>query len=365
MPVLGLLIAVSLIMLDLTILNSGRTAVRPTLQKGVALGLYQASKGMTYYRPLLDEISALGATHLSIPVYFFQDSVYSVTLYSKPTDGATPVQHDRVTREVIEYIQRLGIKVMLAPIVNIEHPVGKEWRGVIAPKDWSLWFESYRKFIAHYALMAEDLDVEFMSVGTELVSTEYHTEEWRRTIDMIRHMYRGKLTYSANWDRYEDIHFWDDLDFLGISGYFELVSGPNPTVEELVAGWTRVKQPLLTWRSKWDKPLLFTEIGYTSQVGAGSQPWNYVAKMPLDLEEQRRCLLALRASWENEAEFAGLYLWNLEPDRGGPADTGYTFRGKPAEAVVREWYRGLPSDANIVDIAVNSVERFIRSIRFR
>ena len=129
-------------------------------------------------------------------------------MFSQPTDGATPEQHDRVAREVIEYVHRLGMKVLLAPIVDIDHPVDKEWRGVIAPRDWNAWFDSYRAFLLHYARMAEELDVEFMSVGTELVSTERHTDQWRQNIQTVRKVYKGQLTYSANWDHYKEVEFW-------------------------------------------------------------------------------------------------------------------------------------------------------------
>jgi hypothetical protein len=362
-PLLAACVACTLLLFDLTILRSGRTALQPTMQKGIALGIHRASAGMSYYRASLDEMAALGATHLSIPVYFFQDSVYSVVLFPNPTDGTPPEQHDRVVREVVEYAHRLGMKVLLAPIVDIAHPAGKAWRGVIAPKDWTAWFDSYRAFLTHYARMAEDLDVEFMSVGIELISTEHHTDQWLETIQAVRKVYRGQLTYSANWDHYQDIAFWDALDFLGVSGYFELTAGANPTVEDLVRGWGPVKKELRAWQARWNKPLLFVEIGYTSQEGAGSRPWDYTARAPLNLEEQRRCYEALRRAWENEPDFAGLYLWIWEPDKRGANDAGYAFAGKPAEAVVRAWYRSAPSNATVLDRAIHTVERFFQSLR--
>ena len=362
-PLLGILVALSLIMFDLTILSSGRTALRPTLQKGVALGLYRTDRGMSYYRPVLDRISSLGVTHLSLPVYYFQDTIDATVLYSKPTDGATPEQHDRVVREVISYAHRLGMKILLVPIVDIENPIDNEWRGVIAPENWEKWFESYRTFLVHYAEFAQGLDVEFMSVGTELVSTENRTDEWRQTIRAVRRVFAGKLVYSANWDHYDSIAFWDDLDFLGLSAYYELVPYDDPTFNDLVLGWTPIKRALIEWQRQWGKPLLFTEVGYTSQSGAGRQPWNYTAAGTVNLGEQERCYMALKAVWENEPEFAGLYLWNVEPEIGGPGDTNYTFLGKPAEDVVSEWYRGVPPDAGLADYAVNIVERFFRSIQ--
>lgn len=362
-PVLGLLVALTLILFDATILRSGRTALRPTLQKGVALGVYRAAKGLSFYRPSIDRLSELGVTHLSLPVYFFQDSVQSVTLYPKPTDGATPEQLDGVIREIIGYAHRSGMKVFLVPIVDLEHSIEKEWRGTIAPTDWTAWFESYRAFLMHYARMADELDVEFFSVGTELVSTEGFTEEWLKTIRSVRGVYHGQLTYSANWDHYQEIAFWSELDFLGVSGYFELVAFENPTIPELVEGWIQYKEELLAWRAKWQKPLLFVEIGYTSQEGSASQPWNYIVKAPVNLEEQRRLYEAMRLTWENEPHLAGLYLWVWEPDRRGPKDTGYTIAGKPAQDVVRAWYHSLSPNATIMDIGVNAVERFLRSVR--
>ncbi|MDP7236756.1 MAG: hypothetical protein QGI34_08500 [Candidatus Latescibacteria bacterium] len=362
-PMLGLLVALSLLSFDLTILRSGRTALRPTMQKGVALGIFKASEGMSYYQSSIDEIYTLGATHISIPVYYLQDSAHAVTLYCRPTDGATPEQYDQVIREVIEYSHRLGMKVLLTPIIDIDHPKNKEWRGVISPGNWDAWFESYTVFIMHYARLAEDLDVEFMSVGTELVSSEGFTDQWRAVIREVRGIYDGQLTYSANWDHYEAVAFWDDLDFLGLSGYFELFSFENPTVEDIVDGWISVKENLHHWQARWQKPFLFIEIGYMSQEGVASQPWNYVSKAPLNLEEQKRCYEALRRSWENENNFAGLYLWIWEPNKQGLNDKSYNFDGKPAEDIVRDWYQNIPPNATILDVTVITVERFFRSLR--
>ncbi len=363
LPLLGVLLAISLLLFDLTILWSGRTAIRPVMQKGVALGVYKASEGMSYYQSSLEEIAALGASHLSIPVFVLQDSVHSDSHYARPSDGATPEQHDRVVREIIDYAHRLGLKVLLTPIVNIDHPREKEWRGTIAPRDWDAWFESYRDFIRHYARLAAEMDVEYLSLGTELVSAEGFSGNWREIIAEVRGLYSGQLTYSANWDQYDRVEFWDDLDYMGISAYYELSDSRDPTVEELVAAWRPVKEELMGWQARWNKPLLFTEIGYMSQAGVAGHPWNYVSRKPLDLEQQRLCYEALRLAWDSEEGFAGLYLWIWEPDKTGRMDRGYNFAGKPAEEVVRDWYHGLPENPNVLDYAVNGMERFLRSLR--
>ena len=363
LPFLGLLLAISLLLFDLTILWSGRTAIRPVMQKGVALGVFKASEGMSYYRSSLEDIAALGASHLSVPVFILQDSLHSVAHFTRPSDGATKEQHERVIREVIDYAHRMGLKVLLTPIVNLDRPGKNEWRGTIAPHDWEAWFESYRGMIRHYARLAAEMDVEYLSVGTELVSAERYTGQWRETIAEVRGIFPGQLTYSANWDRYDRVAFWDDLDFAGISAYYELSESEDPTVEQLVSAWRPVKADLLRWQARWNKPLLFTEIGYMSQSGVAGHPWNYVSEEPLDLEAQRRCYEALRLAWEGEERFAGLYLWIWEPDKRGGEDRGYNFAGKPAEEVVRDWYHSVPDNANVLDYAVNGMERFLRSLR--
>jgi len=318
---------------------------------------------MSYYRSSLEDIAALGASHLSVPVFILQDSVDSVTHFTRPSDGATQEQHERVIREVIDYAHRMGLKVMLTPIVNLDRPGKNEWRGTISPNDWEAWFESYRGMVRHYARLAAEMDVEYLSVGTELVSTERFTGQWGETIAEVRGIFPGQLTYSANWDRYDRVAFWDDLDFAGISAYYELSESEDPTVEQLVSAWRPVKADLLRWQARWDKPLLFTEIGYMSQSGVAGHPWNYVSPATLDLEAQRRCYEALRLTWEGEERFAGLYLWIWEPDKRDGQDRGYNFAGKPAEEVVRDWYHSVPDNANVLDYAVNGMERFLRSLR--
>ena len=362
-PISGFLLAIILLAFDLTILWSGRTAIRQVFHKGMTLGIYKASEGMSFYKPSLEEIAALGASHLSIPVFFLQESINSNTHFSKPSDGSRQESHDDVVREVIKYGHRLGLKIMLVPILNIDQPAKNEWRGVISPTNWDTWFDSYGGFIQHYAQLAKEMDVEYLSVGTELVSTEKFTEKWRQLIADVRKIYHGEITYSVNWDRYGDVSFWDDLDYMGMSAYFELSEKWDPTVEELVGGWKPIKNQLLEWQEYWDKPLLFTEVGYMSQAGVVNHPWNYVLKAPLDLEGQQKCYQALRQVWEGEDQLAGLYLWIWEPDKKGENDRGYSIEKKPAETVIRKWFQNIPPNANILDYAVNGVELFLRTLR--
>ena len=55
-------------------------------------------------------------------------------------------------------------------------------------------------------------------------------QEWRELIQNIRNVYSGKLTVAG----YDNIQFWDALDFIGLEGYQNL---DGYSVNELKESW--------------------------------------------------------------------------------------------------------------------------------
>jgi len=105
---------------------------------------------------------------------------------------------------------------------------------------------------------------------------------WSQLIDRVRTIYHGPLGYAANFDQYQDVSFWDQLDVIGINAYFPLRDGqldePDAKVlrGELVDGWKNVLGQIETFRQEQgvgDHPVIFTELGYTRRAGATIQPW--------------------------------------------------------------------------------------------
>ena len=47
-------------------------------------------------------------------------------------------------------------------------------------------------------------------------------QHWWELIANIRQSYSGQLTYAANFDNYQEVYFWDQLDLIGINAYFPL-----------------------------------------------------------------------------------------------------------------------------------------------
>jgi hypothetical protein len=105
---------------------------------------------------------------------------------------------------------------------------------------------------------------------------------WRRLIEEVRQVYSGKVTYAANFDQVEHVGFWDALDFIGVNAYFPLrdrlepdaASGDMPG--QFLERWREILARLDALRAELgerSKPVLVTELGYTSRRGSTLQPW--------------------------------------------------------------------------------------------
>ena len=63
---------------------------------------------------------------------------------------------------------------------------------------------SYKDYILTYAKAAEELNAEMLCIGTELEQFVIERPNfWKKLIREIRNVYKGKLTYAANWDEFK------------------------------------------------------------------------------------------------------------------------------------------------------------------
>ena len=304
----------------------------------MVLGLFEKTPGYSYAGELR-EIRETGADHVSLVVTWYQKDIRSDEIYPRwSAAGDFETIPDEQLARVIDGAHRSGLKVMLFPVLRIEERKEKEWRGVIAPKNPEIWLKSYQRFIDHYARMAGRHRVVLFSIGSELCSMEDKAEFWSGLIESIRKTYGGKLIYSANWDHYKKIPFWDKLDYLGINGYYEIASGPKVNITDVVFRWWSIENELASWQERYHKKIIFTEIGYPSMDGGCQKPWDYTRDAPVDLEEQAACYQAFFLSWGKSQKLGGVYFWNWF-GTGGQNDRTYTPRGKPAEKVLRQWFK--------------------------
>lgn len=265
-------------------------------------------------------------------------------------------ERDQGLETTTSLARKYGIKTLLKPHIWLRNRDGGKWRTDIemgSDAEWRSWFESYRQFILHYARLAEKNDIEVLSVGTELhMTVKKRPDDWRRIIAEVRQVYNGKLTYSANWyQEFEDVRFWDELDFIGIQGYFPLTQQENPTVEELKRGWQTHITAIERIQRKYRKPVLFTEIGYKSTTDSAIKPWEWLRSTEtpaeLGLQTQANCYEAFFQSLWHKEWFAGAYIWKWFPSSRMNSTSGrrsrrgvdrFTPQNKPAEIVMAKWY---------------------------
>lgn len=282
----------------------------------------------------VDEVRAVGATHLQIVVQWGQSDISSVQIapYRWGTD-------DDQVRALAGYARRRGLQVLIFPILRVEAQGPGRWRGTVRPARRGAWWAAYRRFVLHYAALADDVGAELFSVGSELGSMERDEAEWRALVAAVRGRFRGALVYSANWDHFPHVRFWDALDYVGLNGYHPITDRDDASLVELSAAWRLIRDKLLVWLAFVDRPLLFTEVGYPSIDGGARRPYHHGSIGPVDLEEQRRAYVAFCDAWREQPGVAGAFFW-IWSGEGGPSDNRYTPRGKPAEQALRACFRG-------------------------
>jgi hypothetical protein len=304
--------------------------------RGFVLSLFGEDPAYTY-EDALHDMAGLGAETVSLMVVSCQDHERSAAIFSHPE--LTP-SDDRL-REVIEAARGLGFRVLLMPTLYLLEPGEGAWRGTLNPDDIGRWMASYRALILKYARLAQAGHVNYFCIGSELCAMERRTDFWRGLIRRVRAVFSGRLLYSANWDHLSDAGFMDDLDFLGMNGYFNVNPGRSPAPDQagLARAWRRHIRKVSAWRQKAGKPLVITEAGYRSVKGCLREPWNYGRAGAAAHGAQAMGYRAFIRAWQGVDFLQGVYFYNWAGP-GGPADTDYTPKGKPAERVVRRWFEG-------------------------
>ena len=311
-------------------------SAEPPPMKGVALGLYAADPDFDYGFAL-DEIASTGANTVSLVIALMQETAASSRMYARP--GRTVP--DAALRRTLRQAQAAGLDVLIFPIVLLEHPSGDDWRGNMRPESLTAWFESYQQWLVHYARIAAEENAAWFSVGSEFSSLESNDGYWRETIAAVRQHFPGKLLYSCNWDHLEGPSWWDAIDAVGLSSYYELADDLDAPQADLDRSWIEWRDWVLAWRLKTapNRPLILTEVGYPSLDGGAVYPWDYTLESEVDLEEQRRAYEAFIAAWADRPELEGVFFYEWLDFDGG-SQRGYSPRGKPAEALLRAWYGG-------------------------
>ena len=325
-----------------------------------------------------DSLAALAASganaaglNLEYGINVNNSTVYADASY---TDSLTALGN------TITEARSLGLTVMVKPLIDFLDPskIGSnsvgDWRAYYNPANPAAFFASYKSMIVAEAQVAQAHGATVLSLGTELdqLTGPQYLSYWTDIISSVRAVFSGKLTYSADWNDdtspwqghngltagtgnlATQVSFWNYLDYVGLDVYAPLSDAANPTLANLIAGWTQVptdpashaatgNRSLISYfesvAAQTGKPLLFTEIGYESATDAASQPAGSSTNV-FDPSLQANLYAAFFDAWKasGDSSLNGVFFWNWDPNTAevGPGNgANFSPQGLPAAAVVK------------------------------
>ncbi|HEY6929472.1 MAG TPA: hypothetical protein VJA66_07340, partial [Thermoanaerobaculia bacterium] len=213
--------------------------------------------------------------------------------------------------------------------------------------DWSRWFDSYRRFIVHEAVVAEAAGADAFCVGTELVGTEVRRREWSDTIAAVRLATGAPLIYAANWaEGAPRVPFWRALDAIGVDYYDPLSKDASASDETLIDGVRRTAGALGALSRQTGKPVIFAEAGYPPVRSAWTSPHDEGTGRPSAPADAARAVAAVFRALEKETWWRGVYWWKVFSDgrMARDGERGYNLLGTPSAKTIAEAFARLAGE---------------------
>jgi len=241
-----------------------------------------------------------------------------------------------------QYAQDRNLKIFLKPHVWFSHGIYTGDFELSNDDDWIEWELNYLTYIVDFAQLADSLQIEMYGIGLEFDNfIEERPEFWNYLIDSVRKVYSGKIIYASNWDNYQNIPFWNKLDYIGINSYFPLSENKTPEVYDMLLSWETYCAEIEALSKLHDKKIVFTEYGYKSIDYTALTPWDPDKSGNVNLRAQQNAYEALYQRFWGKEWFAGGFLWKWyshHETSGGADNKDYTPQNKPVEEIIKNWY---------------------------
>ncbi len=285
------------------------------------------------------KIQSLGATAITLMPYAFLPKNEAQIRFNYDSSkhqqwwGETP----EGIRKCIDLAHKQNLEVLLKPHLWIGSGAFTGDINFENSSDWAVFEESYFAYILQFVKIAEEKHTAGFCIGTELANhVKKRPEFWIKLISEIRKIYHGKLTYAENWDTYSKVPFWDKLDYIGVDAYFPLSNKKNPDLNTLKNGWKPHKEELSEMAGIYQKPILFTEIGYRSNDYALDKPWETDYSKPGNENIQAVAYQAFFEKIATEQWFAGAYVWKWIAEKHPKYESkdSFTPQEKMAEKII-------------------------------
>ncbi len=289
----------------------------------------------------LERTIEIGANAIAIVPYSFMRNPEKPSHI--PIHQGTGGENDQAVLFSHYEAKKMGMSTMLKPQIWVGR---NSWPGDIKMKnqtDWDTFFDNYYRWVRHYAMLAEINEMDSYCIGVEFAKATLAKEkEWRKIIKKLRGIYSGQLTYAANWgDEFENLTFWDELDFIGLNCYYPLSKSDNPSKKELKKTFDQVINKIEKVTHKYNKPLVFTEIGFRSVAHPWKNPHAEEGKRPFNDAHQKLCYEVVLEGIKNKEWCNGILWWKWPSymNYRGEKNKGFSPNLKQTEDVIAKHFK--------------------------
>ena len=315
---------------------------------------------------------------------------FNVLISGDQSNGSFFDRDTDVTLTEAQFVDLMALLKERGFAVNLKlgfwHP-GPGWWGMMEyqPSDVDAWFDNWGQELTYWGSLAEQTGVDAFDVAYEmskLTTDPAYAEEWGALIDGVEAVYSGMITANfANPVEAQQAVFLDRLDMVMTSVFYKHVptGQDDPTVAELVASWTDASIDAdsvidMNMHGEWGiddsivneikeihtvsgKPVMIGDIAFISLDGAASN-WNSnfgIESNPADPGEQAdqyEAFFQVASSELDPSWFKGVTFLTWFPfdstNHTGPYEEweweigpqGRSFRGKPAQQIMVDWFGG-------------------------
>jgi hypothetical protein len=214
--------------------------------------------------------------------------------------------------DAIGLAKRAGFIVNLRVYIDIS---AGGWRCHWNPMNKKEAFKNINQTLSHMASFAEKRKIELFIIGAELceLTKKKYTQNWINIIKDIRKLYKGKITYGANWGNvngiieWKEIAFWSHLDYFGIDHYRPI---PNMIKTNDISDYQDIHfKEYITHAKKYQKEIIITELGFPGHENGNLRPFDWTLKGKDDQIKQARYYKKTLSAINRNPEIKGLFVW--------------------------------------------------------
>ena len=325
--------------------------------------------GNSDFNTIYEDVKRLNLNVVTLPILVNANSLTDSNPY-------VVEQSLNKVKEVVPQLTKVGVKIILEPYPYIDDGKGieTEWN----PDNKEQWFESWGNILNDLGIYAENNKVYGIYIASNLVRLEHETQNWIDLINNFRSVYSGKVIYRTNYwvtaswatelkeayDNKLNNDLFGLVDIIAISSYFELTDKINPSVEDLKENIYNVSlygrgqniyEEIKAFNEKWNKPIMFGELGIPPYETAPSQPWNNQFNTEYNEDIQANWFKAWYEVFSPNDWFLGFSIYAI-----ADTNTTYKIQEKTEEIMYSLNFGGKEQQIKDLDNKVQKLEQIIQ-----